>query len=340
MTKQPSADKVETTARKKRKRVDPWGLLAAALFIVGLMTVAGFFGRFWWALDIASGLRFQYLQAALAAAAVYAVGRRKRQVAAALSIVLVNALFIVPMYFGRDTRATTSNCRMLLANVRSENTAYDRLLELVRIEKPDIIVLEEVNEQWIAALGQLREDYPQYLEYPEEDNFGIAFYTKLPVRSMEIKTIGEIQVASVHATVEHNGQLLNIIGTHPLPPGGKAYWQWRNDQLAELATYVRSLDGPIVVLGDLNVTPWSYYFAKFARDSQLRDGSKGFGLHISWPTFLPPLGIPIDHCLVSPAVSVCNRRTADRIGSDHYPVVVDIGRSSPGEKLTHTELHY
>ena len=115
-----------------------------------------------------------------------------------------------------------------------------------------------------------------------------------------------------------------VRGTHPLPPGGGDYWRWRNGQLAELATFIQGLDGPVVVLGDLNVTPWSHYFRTFARDAQLRDGGKGFGLQISWPTYFPPLGIPIDHCLVSPQVDVHDRRTGPAIGSDHYPVIIDL----------------
>ncbi|MCD8535851.1 MAG: endonuclease/exonuclease/phosphatase family protein, partial [Verrucomicrobia bacterium] len=222
-----------------------------------------------------------------------------------------------------------STCRMLLANVKSENTGYKRLLELVRSEKPDVIILEEVNQGWIDAVSELRVAYPYHIEYPEEDNFGIAFYTKLPVQSMKIETIGEIQLASVCAVIEHGGAVWNIVGTHPLPPGGGAYWHWRNEQLNELASYVRRLDGHVVVLGDLNLTPRSYYFRKFTHEAQLRDGGKGFGLQISWPTFFPPLGIPIDHCLVSAGINVRDRRTGHGIGSDHYPVVVDLYLAEP-----------
>ena len=82
---------------------------------------------------------------------------------------------------------------------------------------------------------------------------------------------GRWPLASIHAVVEHDGRPLNIIGTHPLPPGGQAYWQWRNDQLNHLASYIAGLAGETVLLGDLNVTPWSYYFGKFATDSGLRD---------------------------------------------------------------------
>ena len=82
----------------------------------------------------------------------------------------------------------------------------------------------------------------------------------------------------------------------------------------------------------VGLTTVAGFFSKFERDSQLRDGSKGFGLNISWPAFFPPLGIPIDHCLVSPGVGVCNRRTGQSVGSDHYPVIVDLAPVTNGAR--------
>lgn len=241
----------------------------------------------------------------------------------ALAIALVNCLLIAPLYFGGG-KSDAPECRILMANVHTANTAYDKLLSLVRTENPDMVVLMEINNDWVGALGVLRSSYPHHIEYPKTDNFGIAFYSRLPVRSMEIKMIGEVQVPSIHAVVVHDGQPWNIIGTHPLPPKGKEYWGWRNEQLDKMASYVADLGGQTVLLGDLNMAPWSYYFRKFAVDSGLRNGGKGFGLNVSWPTSIGPLGIPIDHCLISRGIAVNNRRTGKGIGSDHYPIIVDV----------------
>jgi endonuclease/exonuclease/phosphatase (EEP) superfamily protein YafD len=52
------------------------------------------------------------------------------------------------------------------------------LLELVRSEKPDVIILEEINQDWVDSLSELRETYPPHLEHPEEDNFGNAIVDK------------------------------------------------------------------------------------------------------------------------------------------------------------------
>lgn len=321
----------EQAEPKKRKLIDPWGLLSAGLFIVGLATVAGFFSRFWWPLDLASSFRLQYVEAGVIAAIIYALGRRQRQLTVALLVVAVNGILILPMYWGRNHGQGGASCRLLMANVRTSNTAYDRLLGLVRDEAPDIIILEEVNDAWLAALDELRAGYPHYVEYPEDDNFGIALYSKLPADKLKELSVGEIQTASIHATITQGGATWNVIGTHTVPPGNPAYWRWRNEQLTELADYARDLDGHVIVLGDLNTTPWSHYFRRFARDAGLRDAGKGHGLRLSWPTFFPPMGIPVDHCLVSPGIVVRDYRTVRRIGSDHYPVVIDLALIAASE---------
>ncbi len=78
-----------------------------------------------------------------------------------------------------------------------------------------------------------------------------------------------------------------------------------------------------MVLGDLNVTPWSPFFRDLLREGALRNARKGYGLRPTWPTMLPPLLIPVDHCLVSSGVTVHDCRAGRNVGSDHYPLVVD-----------------
>ncbi len=41
------------------------------------------------------------------------------------------------------------------------------------------------------------------------------------------------------------------------------------------------------------------------------------------------VALPLDHCLVSDEILVANRRVGPFVGSDHFPVVVDLVLKKP-----------
>ena len=71
-------------------------------------------------------------------------------------------------------------------------------------------------------------------------------------------------------------------------------------------------------------TRWTPRFKHLLRATGLRDTAAGFGWQPTWPTFLPRLGITIDHCLASSALGVRALKTGPDIGSDHYPLIVEL----------------
>ncbi len=304
--------------------VTAWGLLAAATVIASSTTVVGFLGRLWWPFELASHFRAQYFFFLIGTAFLFLLGRKQRAAILASVFALINLSLIVPLYFGSpSTHAEGRTVRALLVNVNTSNQAYGRLQKFIRSVEPDFMVLLEVNRVWLNELQRLVGVYPFSRARPRDDNFGIAFLSRIPFKSAEVRGIGKAGVPSVVVQFDIDGQSLTVIGTHPLPPVGRAYSEHRNQQLTELAHLVGSLRGGVMVLGDLNTTSWSPYFSDLIRKTGLRDSRNGFGLQPTWPAGLPHFWVPIDHCLVSSGVVVHNRRTGPDIGSDHYPVVID-----------------
>jgi endonuclease/exonuclease/phosphatase (EEP) superfamily protein YafD len=82
--------------------------------------------------------------------------------------------------------------------------------------------------------------------------------------------------------------------------------------------------GPVILFGDLNCSPWSYFFDKLLTEGDLSDSEQGFGAQASWCAWLIVPPIPIDHCLVSKNISVEARETLPEVGSDHLPVLVKL----------------
>ena len=116
---------------------------------------------------------------------------------------------------------------------------------------------------------------------------------------------------------------VSIIGTHPVPPLSRSFAERRNLHLAELTEAVLKQPHPVLLIGDLNTTPWSSNFQDLIEASELRNSMKGFGYQPSWPVGKPFLKIPIDHVLHAPEIIVHNRAVLGDVGSDHFPVIVD-----------------
>lgn len=137
--------------------------------------------------------------------------------------------------------------------------------------------------------------------------------------------VGTGEVPSILATVETGGaggSALRAVATHPLPPAGREYSRWRNEQRDALATYGQSSQ-PVLLLGDLNTTPWNCHFRRLLKRSGLRNSARGYGVQPTWPNLPAPLRIPIDHCLHSDEIFVVDRRVGPDVSSDHYPVIVE-----------------
>jgi len=136
-------------------------------------------------------------------------------------------------------------------------------------------------------------------------------------------------VPSVFAFIQVGRKRMAFLGTHPLPPANRDYAHHRNNQLEQIPASLEHIRDPVLLMGDLNTTPWSYVFKDLLRRTGLHNSLIGRGIQPSWPAPYPPLLIPLDHVLTSRDIIIHNRFTGPATGSDHYPVIVDFSISSP-----------
>jgi len=239
----------------------------------------------------------------------------------------VNFFLIVPYYLPSARLSSEDHgksIKMVLINVNSSNTNYSAVSRYIEKMSPDILALEEINERWLKELRPVLKNYSLIQEIPREDNFGIGLYSRIPMDEGKVIIFSEANVPSITANFVWQGQLVSLLFTHPVPPGSPRYYAWRNEQLQNMAFMREQFGENFILLGDLNTTSWSSYFKTLIRDMKLKDTRKGFGLQPSWPAQMPVLGIAIDHCLVSEKFKVIDRRVGPNIGSDHYPVFVEL----------------
>ncbi len=293
-----------------------------------LLTLAGFLSQYGWGFDLASHFRLQYLAIQLVCMGLCVIHKRKKFLIFITLFALINFSLIIPYYFPNTSpsqnKITGTPLKILLINVNSSNTNYKAVSNYIQKISPDILALEEINARWIAELSPILKSYPHFKEVSQEDNFGIGLYSKISLDNVKAEYFVGNNLPSLVGKLIWQGQTLSLIFTHPIPPASAEDFRWRNIQLEQIGLLKPTLEKDIILIGDLNTTSWSHSFKKLKRDLDLKDSRQGFGLQTSWPSFLPYVGITIDHCLVSKDFVVVQRKIGPNVGSDHLPVFIKI----------------
>lgn len=272
-----------------------------------------------WPFTLLEHFRFQYLWAALPIVVACGALGLRGWFDAALIATLVNALWVVPD-LSRDARPLPAGTplRVLVFNVHTSSSGFAAVRALIAETQPDVVGLVEVDARWLAELAVA---FPYKIEQPRDDNFGVALYSKLPMTGA-IEKLGS-QLPTAVATIDVQGTRLGLVLTHPIPPVRGEALAMQVAQLDAVAARSRGM-APVIVMGDLNATPWSSPFRDFVAASGLCDSRAGFGLQASFPSTSTLLRIPIDHVLVSCAIGVRSRTIERDVGSDHLPVLVEL----------------
>ncbi len=302
------------------------GLLSLCVLVAGVHPVAFLFSRHSWTADLLS--HFQepaFVVTLLATVIAMAVGG-KRIAIVLLMLVLFQATPLL-RYRGRNPvvadPASRERVRLLMANVLFDNEMYEDLEHLIRIEKPDIVGLVEYTPRWSEGLKTLRSEFPYRMEWPKGAS-GLALWFKEKPKTIRPP---EWLVADghpvIHASFEFAGEERHLWLVHPRSPLNRGRLQAGNPEIDAIADTASKTGGSRIVMGDMNSTDGSAHFRDFLKVSGLRDSRLGFGRQGSWPTDMP-YRIAIDHLFLSDDLAVESRRLGHMVGSDHFPLVVDL----------------
>lgn len=297
--------------------------LAVVTAGAGLLPLAA---RQWWIADLAANFRWQLLALQTGAALLLIAAHRARWLAALIAPVLLNVAVLAPYWprFGLGVptaAAVPTNLKVMTVNVRAGNTHSSGLLREIRRESPDVLLVVEYTHQWSRYLKPLARSYPYRFELPQGDPFGIALFSRLP---MSARRHALESTNAIEARVNGPAGPVRFVGVHLVPPMSAALAAERNRQLQELAAVRAGIQEPVIIFGDFNVSPFSPHFGNWLAQTGMRDTLRGQGPAVTWPTFLPVFGIPIDQLVVSSGFAIDRREQLARFGSDHYPVFVEL----------------
>jgi endonuclease/exonuclease/phosphatase (EEP) superfamily protein YafD len=301
-------------------------LAGAGLVLVTLFTLAA---RLWWAFDLFSHFRLQYVVAALTLGGA-ALAVRAYRIAAILAVVaLAHGWAIKDLWWAGTANAAPGGVplRLMSANVLSQNRTPAKVLDVVRAADPDLLVLVDARqERWLRVLSALATSYPYRAPQTWGERPPVILFSRHPVISDKVIEAPRGGRPYLLAEVAVGDQTLVIAGVHPSSPSPSAPrdTRRRNRELDHIAEVAREADRPLIVAGDFNTTPWSPHFQDLLAAAGLRNAADGHGYIGTWPTWFWPALIPIDHVLFKGPLAVTTMRRGPAVGSDHYPLLADV----------------
>lgn len=302
-------------------------LAVASVLGFSFATLVSGFGELHWVAELTTHFRAQAAISGALIACACAMLRMRVGALVTCASIAFHIYPLLPFLLSSDAPppANSQQLRVMQINVHTANRNHEAVRQAIVDANPDIVGLLEVDERWLSALAPLRVRYPYGIEDPRGDNFGIALFSRFPIEKLQLRPLEPGGVQVVTGEFSLGSVPVTIAIAHPVPPVSSRYSALRNREFVRLADMLRQFDErEIILLGDLNTTPWSPIYREFERSTGLYNGALGFGLHPTWPASLPLLRIPIDHCLLSSGLRATAFKVGPQVGSDHIPIIVEI----------------
>jgi endonuclease/exonuclease/phosphatase (EEP) superfamily protein YafD len=218
--------------------------------------------------------------------------------------------------------------------VLHSNDDVDALATSIATHGPDFFGLRELLPEMAEALEPgLTERYPYHRIEP-----GCGFWSRYPILSYETFRLVEGEGTWAQQLVlDIEGQAVTVLSVHPRSPpvyGVPLPDVWgrlpaalddkgRDADLRGLLSRLEGIEGPLVVIGDFNVTDRQSLYAPLTHRLHDAHRESGWGMGFTF-SHRPDVGLAlwrIDYVFYSPELVVLSTRAGDYAGSDHRPVI-------------------
>lgn len=297
----------------------------------------------YWYYKVLDFPRLQYLiVAALALLAFVCLNRTWSFPAVMLALGLLTAIYIQSVsilpYIAGEKAVPDANPAMvspddtisiLIANVLITNRKSAEFLQIAADADADMLLVMEVDQWWVDQLQPLKKPYPYVMEYPLDNAYGMALYSRLPLINPEIKFLNRKDVPSFHARVSlPSGKAFMFHGVHPVAPvPSKKYPDNKGENevaLLKIGEIVASESLPSIVAGDYNDVSWSHTSRLFGHSGKLKNVRLGRGLYNSFDATSMIMRWPLDHYFVTSEFALLELERLPSFHSDHFPIYIKL----------------
>lgn len=298
-----------------RKRLQ----IIAILSVIAL--TFGQFGKIYWIFDLFSHFTWLYLVTSIIGIFVFKHWVQK------IFFIVISLCLIVwsswPQILMRlsinDNGFYKESVKLISYNLQFD--AYDQHSIAVLKLKDEILVrdtvlfMSEYTPEY-DAIFTLAKSYYQCGKM-EQSPFGLALYSNLNFIHCDI--VYPVEDLDLYPYVRAEHERFIIYGIHPPPPVNSELADIRDQSLWNISESIRKEAKPVIVMGDMNISPYSLVFYSFISNAKLFETKNRL-----IPTWLMGM-INIDHILIS------NPKQVEREnsylgwwrGSDHRPIFMN-----------------
>lgn len=205
-------------------------------------------------------------------------------------------------------------------NQKGENT-FSKILELIRTYSPDILTIQEINENRVRGYqvskltNSLKYNYHFGSHVKINDGeYGIGTFASLPIiknKHILLPSLGE-QRGLLQTTLKINNICLDIFNTHL---GLNTIERIKQFNIIEKS--IKEIDNPFIIFGDFNTT------VPIINSSLFKDTSTWNNSQNNIPTLIDN-NKKIDYILVSKKIITLYYEVLSVSLSDHYPLIAEI----------------
>ncbi|MCL6260926.1 endonuclease/exonuclease/phosphatase family protein [Aquiflexum sp. TKW24L] len=224
-----------------------------------------------------------------------------------------------------DKERTKDSFTLLVTNVRMENEDKESFHALVKKVNPDVLLINEPDEEWAQSINKLDRDFSYSVKYPLDNTYGMILLSKLPLTESAVNFLVKDSIPSIFTKITlPSGSKIDFYGVHPEPPKPGTDTYERDTELLLIGKEIKESKNPTVVAGDLNDVGWSSTSKLFRKYSELVDPREGRGLYNTYSVFIPLFRYPLDHIFYSKEFGLLNLEKLESIGSDHFPILIGL----------------
>lgn len=218
--------------------------------------------------------------------------------------------------------------KILYANIYKNNTDYIKIETLITKENPDLIFFVEFADHHYQNLKNiLDKNYPYSNSTIRSQKY--VWNMVFSKKKIDNRADDFPQWAWRYGyfSIDYYDKPIYFYLVHMSSPSNQAFFHMRNTQIN---TFFKDFDlhkqlhrernDKIVVIGDFNTSPWSYFYRNFAQwfAGEFVNITRYFPILFTWRNLsLPIFWSHIDHIFVNKLVIINNIKLLDIPGSDH-----------------------